>query len=67
MIRRGVNMMKTMIIVKKIALKVPRHRSDLIRMVLPMKNAMKIDSRTPVDRVKVLIPKKKHPRRTAEL
>lgn len=41
-------------------LKVAQHRSVLIRIALPRKNAIKIERRTPVDRVSVLIPKKKH-------
>ena len=42
-----------------IDLKVAQHRSVRMRIALPMKNAMKIERRTPVDRVSVLIPKKK--------
>ena len=43
------------------------HLSKLIKNLLPMKKAMKIESNTPVDRVKVVIPKKKQPRSVDEL
>jgi len=48
-----------------IAFKAGFIRLHLIRKVLPTKKAMKIDSRTPVDLVSVLAPKKKHPNKAA--
>ena len=50
----------------EMVLKALHNLSYLIRKALPMKNAMKIESRTPVERVSVLIPKKKQARRADE-
>ena len=40
--------------------------SDLTKKALPMKKAMKIERRTPVERVSVLIPKKKQAKRAED-
>ena len=52
-------MMTMQIRATKIDLAVARHLSERMRIALPTKNAMKIERRTPVDRVRVLMPKKK--------
>ena len=62
----GVNMMTTQISAAQIVLTAGPIRLDRTRKELPRKNAMKIERRTPVDLVKVLMPKKMQARRTAD-
>ena len=62
----GENMIKMQTSATEIAFNALQNWSDLTKKAFPMKNAMKMESRTPVDLVKVLIPKKKQARRAAD-